>query len=90
MTLFSNVQLKRLQTSVFLNKLIGALAFDKNTGFWIISSIPRFPAKADGGYIFADQQLPYGQIALCVTVLQSEKNQIGNGNFMNMKKPFFL
>lgn len=54
----------------------GALAFDKNTGFWIISSIPRFPAKADGGYIFADQQLPYGQIALCVTVLQSEKNQI--------------
>uniref|UniRef100_K1PWH3 Cell death-related nuclease 6 n=1 Tax=Magallana gigas TaxID=29159 RepID=K1PWH3_MAGGI len=53
-----------------------ALAFDKNTGFWIISSIPRFPAKADGGYIFADQQLPYGQIALCVTVLQSEKNQI--------------
>lgn len=71
--------------------LLGALAFDKNTGFWIISSIPRFPAIADRGYIFANQQTLFGQITLCVTVLHSEKQQIGNNIFLNLKhKPLFI
>lgn len=65
--------------------LLGALAFDKNRGFWIILSIPRFPAIADRGYNFADQQTLFGQITLCVTVLHSEKQQIGNEFFSELK-----
>ncbi|XP_052695895.1 cell-death-related nuclease 7-like [Crassostrea angulata] len=54
----------------------GALAFDKKTGFWMISSIPRFPAEASKGYIFSDEQKPFGQIVLCVTVDQKHKKEI--------------
>lgn len=62
---------------IFVNWL-GALAFDKKTGFWMISSIPRFPAKVSDGYHFLDEQRTFGQIVLCVTVPLSVKEKIGN------------
>lgn len=71
-------------------KIIGVLAFDKKTGFWMISSIPRFPAEASKGYIFSDEQKPFGQIVLCVTVKQTDKKKIGNDIFFNQNKPFLF
>lgn len=58
---------KKKNTSIddFLFKIIGVLAFDKNTGFWMISSIPRFPANTSKGYMFQNEQKKYGQIVLC-------------------------
>lgn len=47
----------------------------------MISSIPRFPAEASKGYIFLDEQKPFGQIVLCVTVKQTDKKKIGNDIF---------
>lgn len=48
----------------------------------MISSIPRFPAKASKGYIFSDEQKPFGQIVLCVTVEQEDQKEIGNDIFL--------
>lgn len=66
------------KTSSFSVYWLGALAFDKKTGFWMISSIPRFPAKQFRGYFFSDKQTRFGQMVLCVTVPLSAKKRIEN------------
>lgn len=80
---------KKKNTSIddFLFKIIGVLAFDKNTGFWMISSIPRFPASKR--YIFQDEQKENGQIVLCVTVDQKDQDEIGNAIFLIKTKHFY-
>lgn len=65
---------------------LGALAFDKHTGFWMISSIPRFPAKQRDGYNFLNEQTRYGQMVLCVTVPLSAKKRIGNAILLRKTK----
>lgn len=65
---------------------LGALAFDKHTGFWMISSIPRFPAKQRDGYNFLYEQTRYGQMVLCVTVPLSAKKRIGNAILLRKTK----
>lgn len=72
---------------IFL-KIIGALAFGKNTGFWMISSIPRFPANTSNGYIFQNAQKKNGQIVLCVTVDKEDQDEIGNDIFLIKTKHF--
>lgn len=54
----------------------GALAFDSTMGFWMISSIPRFPAKVSLGFQFSSSQTLYGQTVFCITVSVSVKNRI--------------
>lgn len=68
------------KSSIFIISVnwLGALAFDQKTGFWMISSIPRFPAKVSDGYHFSDNQTRFRQIVLCVTVPLSVKIRIGN------------
>lgn len=51
----------------------GALAFSKSSGFWMVSSVPRFPAAQRDGYHYFVPQTIYGQIILCVTVAASDK-----------------
>lgn len=46
----------------------GVYAFDKQTGFWLISSIPKFPPPKNKGYAFNKAALQYGQLAVCVTL----------------------
>lgn len=55
----------------------------------MISSIPRFPAEASKGYIFSDEQKPFGQIVLCVTVDQEDQDEIGNDIFLIKTKHFY-
>nr|XP_022326137.1 plancitoxin-1-like isoform X2 [Crassostrea virginica] len=45
----------------------GVTAFDNETGFWIISSVPRFPTVASEGYQFMANQTRFGQTILCIT-----------------------
>lgn len=54
----------------------GVLAFDSTMGFWMVSSIPRFPSKVSLGFNFSISQTLYGQIVLCTTVRESVKDII--------------
>ncbi|XP_062586112.1 plancitoxin-1-like [Saccostrea cucullata] len=46
----------------------GAYAFDENEGFWLILSIPKFPAPRKQGYSYGHSQIREGQSILCVTL----------------------
>lgn len=74
------------KTSIFSVYWLGALAFDKKTGFWMISSIPRFPAIRFAEYFFFDEQTKFGQMVLCVTVPLSAKERIGNAILLRKTK----
>lgn len=52
----------------------GALAFDNTKGFWIVSSVPRFPAPISNGFTYLNPQTKYGQTILCVTVAKTVEN----------------
>lgn len=55
----------------------GALAFGSSNGFWMISSVPKFPAIVSNGYEYKPEQLKFGQTILCVTLKASTKSIIG-------------
>ncbi|XP_078327219.1 cell-death-related nuclease 7-like [Crassostrea virginica] len=46
----------------------GVYAFDRKQGFWIVSSVPNFPAPLSDGYIYIDSQLDKSQTIICVTL----------------------
>lgn len=54
----------------------GAVAFNATKGFWIISSVPRFPANVSIGYNYGESQTKNGQIILCVTVPGNMEDKI--------------
>lgn len=54
----------------------GAVAFNATKGFWIISSVPRFPANVSIGYNYGKSQTKKGQIILCVTVPGNMEDKI--------------
>uniref|UniRef100_K1Q5K9 Deoxyribonuclease-2-beta n=1 Tax=Magallana gigas TaxID=29159 RepID=K1Q5K9_MAGGI len=46
----------------------GVYAFDKLTGFWLITSIPKFPPSKSKGYAFNMAAVQDGHMALCLTL----------------------
>ncbi|XP_061184943.1 deoxyribonuclease-2-alpha-like [Saccostrea echinata] len=56
----------------------GAYAFDEKDGFWLISSVPRFPAPRTQGYNYGQGQLLYAQSVLCVTLDKKYLTEMGN------------
>lgn len=56
--------------------ITGAVVFGETEGFWIISSVPRFPAKVSTGYNYSESQTKKGQIILCVTVPGNMEDKI--------------
>lgn len=56
----------------------GAYAFDDDTGFWLISSVPEFPAPRKQGYRYELKQIVKGQSILCVTVPRKNLPEMGN------------
>lgn len=46
----------------------GDLAFDADTGFWLIHSVPRWPNAAADGYDFPERETRYGQSFLCLSL----------------------
>lgn len=45
----------------------GALVMDKDTGFWLIHSIPNFVPEFDKKYEYPDNGRPYGQTLMCIS-----------------------
>lgn len=71
--------LNMMSVFIFCNYMItGAVAFGETEGFWIISSVPRFPWPASGstGYNYGESQTKKGQIILCVTVPENMEDKI--------------
>lgn len=60
----------------------GAVAFDRVNGFWIVSSVPRFPAKVSTGFDYRINQTKKGQIILCVTVPEKIEDKISKYNYI--------
>nr|XP_054747994.1 plancitoxin-1-like [Lytechinus pictus] len=46
----------------------GAVAFDNESGFWLVHSVPRFPDVAKNSYYWPSNACPYGQSMLCISM----------------------
>ncbi|CAI9738985.1 plancitoxin-1-like isoform X1 [Octopus vulgaris] len=55
----------------------GVIAFDKQSGFWLVHSTPKFPDYRHSGYQWPDNGHYFGQTFLCVTYPYKEMNKIG-------------
>lgn len=62
----------------------GVVAFDGQSGFWLVHSVPRFPpAPGDGppgtkgNYSYPTTGLRYGQTMLCVSLPLDQADLIG-------------
>ncbi|XP_057289927.1 plancitoxin-1-like [Hydractinia symbiolongicarpus] len=55
----------------------GALAFNEESGFWLINSVPKYPPAASEGYDYPHSGCMYGQMFMCVTFNSSAFNDIG-------------
>ena len=55
----------------------GALAFDEESGFWLISSVPKYPNGAGVGYEYPQTGYIYGQLMICITFKSTSFNDIG-------------
>lgn len=62
----------------------GVVAFDGQSGFWLVHSVPRFPPAPDGGppgtkgnYSYPTTGLRYGQTMLCVSLPLHQADLIG-------------
>lgn len=45
----------------------GVVAFDEKGGFWLIHSVPRFPADDKKAYSYPRSGAKFGQMALCIS-----------------------
>jgi len=61
----------------------GALAFDNNSGFWLIHSVPKFPSYAEDGYAYPSSGLRYGQMMMCVTFNSDQFEEIAKQLIFN-------
>ena len=52
-------------------------AFDDKEGFWLISSVPEFPAPKSRGYFYKQKQTKVGQALLCVSLNKKYHTVIG-------------
>lgn len=54
----------------------GVIVFDKSQGFWLVHSLPKYPARASEGYNgLSDTR--YGQSWICMTLAASQFETVG-------------
>ncbi|KAI6657001.1 hypothetical protein LOD99_16302 [Oopsacas minuta] len=74
----------------------GVVAYDSNSGFWLVHSVPSFPPYAGKSYSYPESGEIYGQSMLCMSLSLSNINTVGrqfqtNGpNFYNFSMPSSL
>lgn len=56
----------------------GEVGFDKETGFWVIQSVPNFPSRVAEGYIYPRTGFKYGQMMMCISFKSSMFHAIGD------------
>eukprot|EP00105_Crassostrea_gigas_P019538 XP_011438058.1 PREDICTED: plancitoxin-1-like isoform X3 [Crassostrea gigas] len=65
----------------------GAFAFDKDSGFWLILSVPNFPAPRKQKYSYEHEQIRYAQSILCISIDRKYMKEMEK--IFNLTKPFF-
>jgi len=55
----------------------GVLAFNGDSGFWLVHSVPNFPEFFSKGYSYPDTETTYGQSFLCITLNISSFDIVG-------------
>lgn len=55
----------------FLLCLTGVTVFDKDSGLWLVHSVPKFPPATDKNYSYPSSADIYGQHFLCVSLRSS-------------------
>lgn len=67
---------------IFLESIImnisGAFAFDKDSGFWLILSVPNFPAPRKQKYSYEHEQIRYAQSILCISIDRKYMKEMGD------------
>ncbi|XP_072176525.1 plancitoxin-1-like [Diadema setosum] len=46
----------------------GDIAFDHESGFWLIHSVPKFPNSSDQSYVWPSNAVWFGQSMLCISM----------------------
>ncbi|XP_071494254.1 plancitoxin-1-like [Diadema antillarum] len=50
----------------------GDIAFDQESGFWLIHSVPKFPNSSDQSYVWPSSAEWFGQSMLCISMKTAE------------------
>lgn len=58
--------------------VLGDIAFDQTSGFWLVHSVPKFPPHLQDGYGYPDSGMMFGQSFLCITLDYKYFNVIGS------------
>ncbi|XP_074654621.1 plancitoxin-1-like [Tubulanus polymorphus] len=56
----------------------GVVLFNRDGGFWMVHSMPRFPNRANRTYGWPDKDLRYGQSFLCISMNSTFLDVIAN------------
>lgn len=62
-------------------------AFDKEQGFWIVSSVPNFPAPLSKGYEYDKSQFRHAQTLICITLKSKYLDVISKSVIPELQKP---
>nr|XP_011438060.2 plancitoxin-1 isoform X1 [Crassostrea gigas] len=65
----------------------GAFAFDKDSGFWLILSVPHFPAPQKQKYSYDIHQISKAQSILCISLDRKYRTEMEK--IFNLTKPIF-
>lgn len=57
----------------------GMVMADRNTGFWLVHSVPKFPQLPyeNNSYMYPHSGLMYGQSFLCMSMKAMELDSVG-------------
>ncbi|XP_071491461.1 plancitoxin-1-like [Diadema antillarum] len=61
----------------------GDVAFDQESGFWLIHSVPKFPNSSDQSYEWPSNAETYGQSMLCISMKTAEFVKVGRQLWYN-------
>ncbi|KAL3072658.1 hypothetical protein niasHS_017632 [Heterodera schachtii] len=60
----------------------GMLVFDDISGFWLVHSVPKFPASTGADYVYPQSGKRNGQSMLCITLSSTALKEIGQQLFV--------
>eukprot|EP00057_Strongylocentrotus_purpuratus_P002941 XP_003725561.2 PREDICTED: LOW QUALITY PROTEIN: plancitoxin-1 [Strongylocentrotus purpuratus] len=55
----------------------GTVAFDNESGFWLVHSVPKFPNVAKNRYVWPSNARNFGQSMLCISMKTDEFVKVG-------------
>ncbi|XP_063787266.1 deoxyribonuclease-2-alpha isoform X2 [Pseudophryne corroboree] len=86
--LYNDQPPKNLTSSEVRGHTKGVVLLDKETGFWLVHSTPRFPAASSLQYGWPSNAFHNGQSFICVTYPYSQFTDIGKQLLYNTITPY--